>query len=466
MYPIVICTAVLQKLGRRTAESRKKESRKSHFIYFRPSLETQGCFETKKQTLEYIQRYFTMFWGGLKPIKRRFILDCVTLGLLAHSSLIPFSNNIHATILVVACLLTITTAGWTNRWTISLPMVPIVFLQTLRYFIITEEAGDHTNSWLAFSIKAFSLLFIAKSLLLTILFPALKIPTIKGKYNVGIVDLHLPVDNFSQDYVLVRFLYPTLDKSTRIPYLDADIGAKICKTLIEVGAPPPLNKLGFLLNHWRLSTVKAKRNGTPFVPLHHNSSSTHQSNVENNSQNDESSCFKSLLPIVVYSHGLTGSAELYSYQTMNLAANGTFVMSITHSDASAIALKRKDGSCLGYDPHIANLAKEKETLLDSVRSRRRQVEYRAKEVLAAIDALLQLNIGNIQELDDLGVSFVSKLNVKDITMMGHSFGGATALTVANMRPDLFLCCVAHDPAIDWCTDGKMFLGGCVWFHLL
>jgi platelet-activating factor acetylhydrolase len=316
-------------------------------------------------------------------------------------------------------------------------MVPIVLLQTLRYFITIDDHGD---SWLVYSIKAFSLLFIGKSLLLTILFPALKISNIKGKYNVGIVDLHLPVDNFVQNYVHVRFLYPTLEKSTRIPYLDTDMGAKICKTLIEIGAPPPLNKLGFLLNHWRLSTVQGKRNANPFVPIR---------------ENDESG--SKLLPIVVYSHGLTASAELYSYQTMSLAANGAFVMSITHSDASAIAVKRKDGSFLGYDPHIANLAKEKETLLESVRSRRRQVEYRANEVLAAIEALLELSKRNIQELNDVGISFVNKLDVKDITMMGHSFGGATALSVANMRPDLFTCCVAHDPAVDWCTDGKIFI---------
>lgn len=391
-----------------------------------------------------VNSLITMLWGGLKPIKRQFVFDCLTLGLLAQSSFIQCSNS-HKTILVTTCLVTIITVGWTKRWTISLPMVPIVLLQTLRYFSAIEEDD---NNWRAFSIKAFSLLFAFKSLLLTILFPALKISNIKGKYNVGIIDLHLPVDNFAQDYVNVRFLYPTMEKTTRIPYLDSEISAKICKSLIEVGAPPPLNKLGFLLDHWRLSTVRGKRNASPFVPARHSDS---------NGKNEHEESSSNLLPIVVYSHGLTASAELYSYQTMSLAANGTFVMSITHSDASAIAVKRKDGSCLGYDPHIANLAKEKETFLESVRSRRRQVEYRANEVLTAIDALLQLNKRNIQELHDLGVSFVNKLNVKDITMMGHSFGGATALTVANRRPDLFICCVAHDPAIDWCTDGKMFL---------
>jgi enterochelin esterase-like enzyme len=33
--------------------------------------------------------------------------------------------------------------------------------------------------------------------------------------------------------------------------------------------------------------------------------------------------------------------------------------------------------------------------------------------------------------------------------MGHSFGGATALTLGFWRPDLIHAVIAHEPAIDW-----------------
>jgi pimeloyl-ACP methyl ester carboxylesterase len=287
---------------------------------------------------------------------------------------------------------------------------------------------------------------VEKSFLLKNLFPEVKINKVKGKYKVGIIDLHMPVENFEHEHVTVRLLYPTLEKSVRVPYFDVENGPRICKALMKVGAPPPLNKLGFMLNHWRLSTVDGKRNATPHVPA--------APNDENEKDGDESSGKEEnpKLPIAIYSHGLTGSAELYSYQTMSLAASGTFVMSITHSDASAIDVTRRDGSFISYDPKISQLSDKKETFEESVRQRRWQVDYRARELLAAADALTKLNERNADELKELGVSFVDKLNLKDIIVLGHSFGGATAINAAHMRPNMFMCCIAHDPAIDWCTD--------------
>eukprot|EP00549_Striatella_unipunctata_P025564 CAMPEP_0118722528 /NCGR_PEP_ID=MMETSP0800-20121206/31468_1 /TAXON_ID=210618 ORGANISM="Striatella unipunctata, Strain CCMP2910" /NCGR_SAMPLE_ID=MMETSP0800 /ASSEMBLY_ACC=CAM_ASM_000638 /LENGTH=175 /DNA_ID=CAMNT_0006630793 /DNA_START=318 /DNA_END=845 /DNA_ORIENTATION=- len=40
--------------------------------------------------------------------------------------------------------------------------------------------------------------------------------------------------------------------------------------------------------------------------------------------------------------------------------------------------------------------------------------------------------------------------------MGHSFGGATALTAAHRRPDLASAIVCHEPAIDWIPDDARF----------
>ena len=417
-----------------------------------------------------------MLWGGLKPIRRRFIIDVGTLSALTYSVLIPAPalSLAHRGILVASCFITIFTAGLTSRWTVSFPMIPIVLLQCSRYYTAYSTAGTGAWTgawtWTALVIKTFSLLLIAKSFILTILFPAVKISKPKGEYNVGIVDMHIPVDNFEHDHVTVKLLYPTNDKNDRLPHFAKDTSKRICASFMKTGAPPPLNNFGFMLDQWRLSTVDGKRNAIPHLPEKGTHSHTHADNDNNNhndngADNDTSTSMKmktgkavrSKLPIVIYSHGLTGSAEIYSYQNMSLAANGTFVMSITHSDASAIGVKRRDGSFIDYDPHISQLSKKKDSFVQSVRKRRWQVEYRARELLAAVDALTKLNETNVDDLEEVGVSFVDKLDLNDMIVMGHSFGGATSINAANMRPDLFTCCIAHDPAVDWCTDGKIIV---------
>ena len=134
-----------------------------------------------------------MIWGGLKPIRRRFIIDVGTLTALTYAALIlPPSTIAHKATLALSCAVTFFTAGLTTRWTISFPMVPIVLLQCSRYSVALVSDG----SWTSLAIKMFSLLLVSKSFLLTILFPAVKINKVKGKWNVGIIDLHLPVENF------------------------------------------------------------------------------------------------------------------------------------------------------------------------------------------------------------------------------------------------------------------------------
>jgi len=78
-------------------------------------------------------------------------------------------------------------------------------------------------------------------------------------------------------------------------------------------------------------------------------------------------------------------------------------------------------------------------------------EYRSEEVLHALDAMIQLNEQNIQELEDVGLSFVGKLDTEEIHLMGHSFGGATALHAARKRQPASI--IAHEPATEWIPDG-------------
>jgi hypothetical protein len=85
-------------------------------------------------------------------------------------------------------------------------------------------------------------------------------------------------------------------------------------------------------------------------------------------------------------------------------------------------------------------------------ARRSRTNDRVKEFLAATEALLKLNEKNLPELESNGVSFVKRLNPRQLHFSGHSFGGATALAAAKRRPDLPCSVLAHDPAIDWIPD--------------
>eukprot|EP00521_Asterionellopsis_glacialis_P014293 CAMPEP_0195302062 /NCGR_PEP_ID=MMETSP0707-20130614/30414_1 /TAXON_ID=33640 /ORGANISM="Asterionellopsis glacialis, Strain CCMP134" /LENGTH=332 /DNA_ID=CAMNT_0040365201 /DNA_START=598 /DNA_END=1596 /DNA_ORIENTATION=- len=158
------------------------------------------------------------------------------------------------------------------------------------------------------------------------------------------------------------------------------------------------------------------------------------------------------MPLVVYSHGLGGTSEIYSYQTLNLAAMGNIVISITHTDGSSPMVERIDGSIVYRDVEIDKLTAAGKHV-EHVRLRRQSTEMRVKEFLGAATVMLRLDKINIPELQEHGVSFVDKIDTaKKVVFMGHSFGGATALTAAQREPSMVSCVIAHDPAIDWSPD--------------
>ena len=370
-------------------------------------------------------------WGGLRPIPSRLALDIATIVSLTFCAFTE-PNHFNHVLLGLAAFGTVTTAGLTHRWTISFPLVPFLVLQTLRRL-------DLGPVWVSIVIGTLSSLLILLSTALSILFPAVELQPVKGKYNVGIIDLHLPVD-FSeskrrgsllgtqhQDEITARILYPTDEEPEDLPYLDPESAPLLCDELMKAGAPGPLKSLGWMLHTWRLTHIRAKRNAQPSNHL------------------DQ-------FPLAVYSHGLTGIAAIYSYQALNLAASGTVVLMVDHTDRSAVATRRRDSTHLLYDPRPVTDIYMNGKEVEYVRKRRAQTQHRVEECLSALSCLKSLNRRNIPDLASVGVKFVGKLDTADVTLMGHSFGGCTVLSAAAQRPDLISAVVAHEPAIDWMPD--------------
>mmetsp|Transcript_11722 Transcript_11722/g.13633 ORF Transcript_11722/g.13633 Transcript_11722/m.13633 type:complete len:607 (-) Transcript_11722:36-1856(-) len=449
-----------------------------------------------------------MLLGGLKPIRSRLCLDIFTIAALGYATFTKpthvfslFHVSLNSLILVLACLLTLITAGLTKRWTISFFLLPIITLQIVREFLEQSCCNEVVNetlimnttivctactstftSIILFLIKIVSVSLIVVSVILSILFPAVEISQPKGKYNVGIIDLHLPVifdeekikrhkldihhpgDNEdsiingnvnANGSVSVKLLYPTHENTEHdVPYFNTDTAKLVCEALMAV-APRPLNKLQWILHTWQLSKIKSKRNAKPIVVLMEKEEDKNGDDDDATANEEKKIPYKehgSKIPIVLFSHGLTGNTSIYSYQGMNLASNGYFVVLLDHSDGSAIGMKKRNGTFLHYDSSIGDFSKESATKY--VRARRKQADHRATELLAATFALRTLNASNviIPELEKVGVSFADKLDLHNIMIGGHSFGAATALTVAARRPDLFKGVIAHDPALDWMTD--------------
>jgi pimeloyl-ACP methyl ester carboxylesterase len=384
-----------------------------------------------------------VLWGGLRPIVSQNVVDAVTL--LAIGKVITNKPSTQGWCLMGAAAgLTIAVSGnLTNRWTVIFPMMPLLLLQTLRFCISADK-----HKWILRILNGFCVLLIFASLILSILFPAVELAPLSyyGNYNVGVVDLYLPVKlqfnspfphtqhvvPSTQDHATVRVLYPTLEKPTWIPYLRPHTSEVYCEENMKHSAPPPLRPYSWMIHNWRLIRVPAKHHA-PLAPL----------NTADG------------LPVVFFSHGLGGNAEMYTYQTHALAAHGYMVVVLDHTDGSAPVVARKDGDLLRRNETILELwlSGNKD---DYRLSRQTMTIYRAQELLAVVESILQLNHGNLPELEEVGMDFRNKMNVAEVHYMGHSFGGATALHAAKERPPRSV--LVYDPASDWMpTESRLSL---------
>lgn len=357
----------------------------------------------------------------------------------------PTRNN-TSLMLTGSCLAIAVSGNLTNRWTIIFPMIPLVMLQCLRMGV--------SRKWISALIFVLSLLLILASAILSILFPAVELPPIISSagnelFNVGMVDLYLPIDlKFSspipntefccpkeQDHATVRILYPTLEPAQSIPYLRPQTSAAYCEENMKHSAPPLLRPYSWMIHTWRLIEVRGRHHAQPLI-------ATTSSDKNSNGGLGGGVGW----PIVFFSHGLGGNAEMYSYQTQALARNGYVVVVIDHTDGSAPVVSRRDGTLLRRNDTIVQYWMDGRK--DDYRSlRKAMVAYRAQELLAVVESTLKLNEENLHDLHSVGLDFRGLLNTNDVHYMGHSFGGATSLHAATQRPPTSV--IAHDPAVDW-----------------
>lgn len=137
-------------------------------------------------------------------------------------------------------------------------------------------------------------------------------------------------------------------------------------------------------------------------------------------------------PVIVFSHGLGACRFFYSSTYAELASHGFIVAAVEHRDTSACATY--------YYATPQDHSHRKRTWIkhhkmgfgaENFPARVKQVRQRGTECSRALDLLEQLNAGhkinNLASEEFPLETLKGKLNFEKPIMMGHSFGGASAL---------------------------------------
>ncbi|CAI5709939.1 unnamed protein product [Hyaloperonospora brassicae] len=153
--------------------------------------------------------------------------------------------------------------------------------------------------------------------------------------------------------------------------------------------------------------------------LFHNMSNAHLSAVEDAPIAPPS--LSTGWPVVIFSHGLAGSLELYSSVNQELASQGYVVVVLNHCDGSACVCSPEPGRMEYY--HEITLEVRDDIDQAGFRFRNGQLQQRVCEVRSVLDA--------IELQHAVATSVFKQCNLNDVSIAGHSFGAATALSVAH-----------------------------------
>jgi len=135
-------------------------------------------------------------------------------------------------------------------------------------------------------------------------------------------------------------------------------------------------------------------------------------------------------PLVIFSHGLGGMRMQNTIQMEELASRGFIALAMDHPFDANITVFN-DGSSADYRSAIIG----KVTTEEFWNIRLPQINTRVEDVSFVLD-----HIQEIQVADD---GFWSKIDLERVGIMGHSFGGGTAI-VASSRDTRLDACIALD----------------------
>jgi platelet-activating factor acetylhydrolase len=137
-------------------------------------------------------------------------------------------------------------------------------------------------------------------------------------------------------------------------------------------------------------------------------------------------------PLVVFSHGLGGSLEIYATIVQELASRGMVVAVLNHCDGSASITRHADGRYETIRPLRTPAVDD-----GGFGFRNRQLRHRVVEVRRVLDAITAL----ASETSPRHVFHT--VDMGNVHVAGHSFGAATALSAAH-KDERFRSAMLHD----------------------
>ena len=133
------------------------------------------------------------------------------------------------------------------------------------------------------------------------------------------------------------------------------------------------------------------------------------------------------LPILIFSHGITGSRLLHQALFESLASKGYAVFAINHSYDANITIY-PDSSIAEYRSDLTGHP-------DSLSIRRNQIITRTKDIVFLINEL-----EGIESKKTTSILF-NHLDLTKIAIAGHSYGGATAIFASSLDNRIKSCLV-------------------------
>ncbi|KAJ7638931.1 platelet-activating factor acetylhydrolase, isoform II-domain-containing protein [Roridomyces roridus] len=153
-------------------------------------------------------------------------------------------------------------------------------------------------------------------------------------------------------------------------------------------------------------------------------------------------------PLVVFSHGLCGASTYYSQICSEIASSGRIVIAIQHRDGTSPACTvrpgRSDERTIFYYRTADVVFPQEEPSPHTLPIRADQLVFRRNEVYRIYHAFCAFVRGNavLDTIDGASPDIASwappssppLVNTDNITLMGHSFGGCTVLSILSNPP--------------------------------
>jgi dienelactone hydrolase len=152
---------------------------------------------------------------------------------------------------------------------------------------------------------------------------------------------------------------------------------------------------------------------------------------------------KGKLPLVLFSHGLSGTLDMYSVLCASLAAEGYIVAALEHEDGSALFAQTASGHVVpprrppkGFSYTRGNCSAFRKPFLDMRVEEIRQVWQKLKSLgPGSASGSLSTGAGLSSDATKQALDGVAEcINFDQVFLCGHSFGGATVVRAAQDLP--------------------------------